>query len=72
VWIYLLAKDVDKMAAKWPTIYLSRSARRPKIIKAPDYAAYSRKKHALLHQGVPERWAFPKVALSVKNEGSGI
>jgi hypothetical protein len=36
-------KIFDKMASKWPTIYLSRISEASKIIKTPDYAAYLEK-----------------------------
>jgi hypothetical protein len=65
----ILAEDLDKMAAKWPTIYLSRISEASKIIKTPDYAAYPRKRTPFTHQGISEGWRFQKVALSVKKEG---
>jgi hypothetical protein len=70
VWIYLLAEDLDKMASKWPSVYLSRISEASKIIKSPDYAAYLPKENTLyfikeyLRDG-----HFQKVALAVKKEG---
>jgi hypothetical protein len=70
VWIYLLAEDLDKMASKWPTIYLSRISEASKIIKTPDYAAYLEKEDTLYFiKEYLKDGHFQKVALSVKKEG---
>jgi hypothetical protein len=69
VWIYLLAEDLDKMASKWPTIYLSRISEASKIIKTPDYAAYLEKENTLYFiKEYLKDGDFQKVALSVKKD----
>jgi hypothetical protein len=70
VWIYLLAEDLDKMASKWPTIYLSRISEAAKIIKSPDYAGYVEKKQTLYFiKEYLKDGRFQKVALSLVKEG---
>lgn len=40
VWIYVEGPDLDRMAAKWPSLYLTRLEEASKIIRNPDYASY--------------------------------
>ena len=70
VWIYMTAKDVDEMAAKWPSIYLSRLSEASRIIKRPDYASYcASKKTLFLIKEYLKEGEFTKVALEIENEG---
>jgi hypothetical protein len=69
VWIYMAAKDVDAMAAKWPSVYLSRLSEAARIIKHPDYASYAPKKKTLyLIKEYFKEGEFSKVALEITNE----
>ena len=66
----MTAKDVDEMAAKWPSIYLSRLSEASRIIKRPDYASYcASKKTLFLIKEYLKEGEFTKVALEIENDG---
>jgi hypothetical protein len=70
VWIYILAEDLDKMAAKWPSIYLARISEASRIIKKSDYVAYEEKSKTLyMIKEYFRDGEFTKVVLEVVNDG---
>ncbi|MFA6620613.1 MAG: hypothetical protein WCS90_05755 [Bacilli bacterium] len=69
IWISMDAADLDKMAAKWPNVYLSRLEEASKIIKTPDYAAYSAAKKTLfLIKEYLRNGEFSKVVLEIEKD----
>jgi hypothetical protein len=69
VWIYMDEEDLDKMVAKWPSAYLARLEEASKIIKTPDYAAYSPSKKTLfLIKEYLRDGEFSKVALEIEKD----
>jgi hypothetical protein len=69
VWIYMEQDDLDQMASKWPSVYLSRLEEASKIIKTPDYASYAPKKKTLfLIKEYLREGEFTKVALEIEQD----
>jgi hypothetical protein len=69
VWIYMDQADLDKMASKWPSVYLARLEEASKIIKTPDYASYAPKKKTLfLIKEYLREGEFTKVALEIEQD----
>jgi len=69
VWIYMDEADLDKMAVKWPNVYLARLEEASRIIKTPDYAAYSATKKTLfLIKEYLRDGEFSKVALEIEKD----
>jgi hypothetical protein len=69
VWIYMDEGDLDKMAAKWPSVYLARLEEASKIIKTPDYASYvPEKKTLFLIKEYLRDGEFTKVALEIEKD----
>lgn len=40
IWIFILSRDLDSLANRWPKNYIARIEEAGRIIKKPDYVAY--------------------------------
>jgi hypothetical protein len=69
--VYVQIAELDCFAAQWPQAYLTRLNEAGKILKDPDYAAYSPKKKTLfLIKEYLKDGEFRKVVLELARENA--
>jgi hypothetical protein len=69
--VYVQNAELDSFASKWPEAYLTKLNEAGKILKDPDYAAYSPKKKTLfLIKEYLKDGEFRKVVLELEKENA--